>query len=261
MVEIKHDLHQHSILSDCCRDPQMTPQTMLEHAVKSGYDTICITDHYWDTLAPGADDWYIPQNTEHVTKSLPLPKAPGVRFCFGCETEYCGGEKIGIAPASYDRFDFIIVPVNHFHMTDFTRPSEITAPGDIARLMMKRLEELQRLPLPWKKVGIAHFTCTTTRLNRSLAEVFDSMPQSRLRDIFRFFAREGTGIELNACAFPANEPKESLYRPYRIALEAGCRVYFGSDAHKKEELEVKSRLEPVAEALNLTESCVYHIPQ
>lgn len=261
MLPINHDIHQHTHLSACCHDPLLVPETILEHAIQAGYDTVCITDHFWDPAVPGASPWYAPQNLEHVRKNLPVPKADGVRFLFGCETEYCGKQKLAISLPTFDYFDFVVIPVNHFHMQDFVRPSHIVEPEEIAGLMIERLLELQALPLPFTKIGVAHFTCTTTRLHLPLAPVYDAMPEEQLFDIFDKFAKLGAGIELNACGFPASEAdQQALYRPYQIAKAAGCKFYFASDAHRVQSLDIQQKLRPVVQALSLTPDDIYHIP-
>ncbi|HOJ10116.1 MAG TPA: PHP domain-containing protein [Clostridiales bacterium] len=261
-ISITHDLHQHSITSFCCSDKEMIPQRLLSNAVENGYDTICITDHVWDALVPGASKWYSEQPIEHVCQSLPLPSAEGIRFCFGCETEYCGGEKLGLARSSFSLFDFVVIPINHFHMLDFVRPSSINTAILVADLLLTRLEELQQLDLPWEKIGIAHLTSRLAFREGNVADVYDYMPEDRLLQIFGFFAQYGTGIELNACSFrPGWEERfNSLMRPYSLAKQAGCKFYFASDAHKVSELSMMNLLHPAINALDLRAEDLYRIP-
>ena len=82
-----HDLHIHSNLSPCDPRPEQTPDFILSYAKKNGLNTICLTDHYWDERVEGASDMYAKLHTAHIKKALPLPKAEGIRFLFGCETE------------------------------------------------------------------------------------------------------------------------------------------------------------------------------
>ena len=261
-ISVTHDLHQHSFMSSCCSDQEMIPQRLLSSAVENGYDTICITDHVWDTLVLGASKWYSEQPIEHIRQSLPLPSAKGIRFCFGCETEYCGGEKLGLAKSSFNLFDFVVIPINHFHMLDFVRPSSINTAMLVADLMLTRLEELQQLDLPWEKIGIAHLTSRLTFKEGNVADVINSMPEDRLFQIFGFFAQYGTGIELNACSFkPGWEERfDSLMRPYRLAKQAGCKFYFASDAHKVADLSIKQQLQPAINDLDLSIKDLYRIP-
>lgn len=261
-MKVNHDIHVHTRLSSCCGDERMTAAAVLDHAQRNGYDTICITDHCWDSAVPGSSSWYAPQSVEHVFSAGALPESKDVRVCMGCETEYCGGSKLGLSRAAFDRFDFVVIPPNHFHMENFVRPAEINTPEAIAELFMTRLEQLQTLDLPWSKIGIAHFSCGLLNKNGTVSEVFRLLSSERLENIFRIFAERGTGIELNAASFPLKAPEDfsEIMRPYHIAREAGCRFYFCSDAHAVENLEIDALLAPVIADLRLTDSQIYRIP-
>ena len=124
---INHDLHCHSRLSSCCHDDSLTVDSIMTFAKAHQYDLVAVTDHFWDSTVPGANNWYAPQNLKHIQQSLPLPRDEKVRFLFGCETEYCGGGKLGIAPEHFPLFDIIVIPVNHFHMEGFVRPFSAAA--------------------------------------------------------------------------------------------------------------------------------------
>ncbi len=262
-IKIDHDLHQHTFLSSCSSDPEMTADKILEHALANAYQTICLTDHLWDNKVAGASDWYKPQDLDHIRQALPLPQADGVRFLFGCETEYCGGSKLGLAPESFDLFDFIVIPPNHFHMVDFVRPAAYNTPVLVAELLQQRLEELQLLDLPWQKIGLAHLTTRLIFREGDVLEVLDLMPEERLKRIFKGFAQKGAGIELNASSFRDNwqETEELSLKIYRIAKAAGCKFYFASDAHAVASLPIKEALEPVVKALGLEQKDIYQIPQ
>ena len=161
---IDHDLHCHSQLSLCSSDPKMTAAAILDFARAHNYTCQCVTDHFWDAGKPGSSNWYALQDYEHVRASLPLPQDPDgkVRMVFGCETEFCGKNKIGIKQATCDKFDFIVIPPNHFHMLNFVRPDTYNTEQKVADLFVERLEEISQRRLPWRKVGIAHITCGLT---------------------------------------------------------------------------------------------------
>lgn len=121
-MEMKlNDLHCHSSLSACCADKRMTPERILRHAEEAGYETICLTDHLWDSAVPGASGWYAPQNIEHVRAALPLPQAPSCHFYFGCETELPVNGVPALSREHFDLFDFVVIPVNHMHMAGLVR--------------------------------------------------------------------------------------------------------------------------------------------
>ncbi len=259
---IHHDLHCHTGLSLCSNDPKMTPEAILRHAEQAGYDVQCITDHFWSDSVPGASEFYAEQGLSHVLQSLPLPQSGAVRFLFGCETEYCGEGKLGIAPEDYDRFSFIIIPPNHFHMEGFTRPASCDTKEKVAQLLTCRLEELCQLDLPWEKVGIAHLTSGLVWMKGGYPEVFERMDKERLKPVFARFAQLGAGIELNAdCFLPGwREQEDAHLKLYRIARDAGCKFYCGSDAHHPDRLDVAKTMEEVTGILELTDRERYFIP-
>ena len=158
---VDNDLHIHSQLSRCSRDPEQTAEAILQYAKENGLKTICLTDHFWDAAVEGASDWYAHQNYAHITKALPLPQAEGVRFLFGCETDMDKHLTVGISPEKLELFDFVIISTTHLHMKSLTSfPEEIETPAARAKLWIKRLDGLLSKDLPFHKIGIAHLACT-----------------------------------------------------------------------------------------------------
>ena len=265
---IDHDLHIHSSLSSCCKEAEMTPSRIAETAIELGHKEICLTDHFWDSNVYGASNWYKVQDYKHVTKAFPLPKKDGLKVFFGCETEYCGGTKLGITPKTADRFDFIIIPPNHFHMHNFVRPYAPQCPYSeeaMAEFFTARLEELAALdiPLDWRKVGIAHLTCSLMYKEGNCFDVVEKMNEDRLKAVFDVFAKREMGIELNYSAIGVlDERADARLKLYRIAKECGCKFYCASDAHAFKSLhKMRDILLPAVDALGLTENDKYIIPR
>lgn len=261
-MEMKlNDLHCHSSLSACCADKRMTPERILRHAEEAGYETICLTDHLWDSAVPGASGWYAPQNIEHVRAALPLPQAPSCHFYFGCETELPVNGVPALARGHFDLFDFVVIPVNHMHMAGLVRAEGIDTPEKMAVNIENRLENLLEQNLPLRKIGLAHLTIGLMFREGKIADVMRAMNEARLLRIMKGYAAAGTGIELNATAFSemAGRPDDIL-KIYRIAKEAGCRFYCSSDAHSVEAMDgVPQNLPAVIQALGLTEADAYRI--
>ena len=252
---IDHDLHAHSGLSACSADPDQTPAEMLRRAKANGYTLMAVTDHMWDNLVPDPSDWYRPQDVEHISQALPLPQDDEVKMLFGCETEYCGGKKLGLHPSHYDLFDMIVIPPNHFHMKNFTRPACYDTEEKVADLLTERLEELLLIDLPWKKVGIAHLVSGLTFTEGDENLVYELVDEKRFRAAMRSFAKKGAGIELNLASFPPTwkEHEHAKLRMFRMAKEEGCRFYLASDAHHPNDLtRVPTRAQSVVDALGLT---------
>lgn len=264
---VDHDLHFHSFLSSCSGDPEQTPEAALAHARAHGYSSLCVTDHFWDSPAvPGASAWYLRQDLGHVRSALPLPDGGDVRFSFGCETEWCGGDALGIAPAHHGAFDFIVVPPNHFHMKGFVRPEGVDTEEKAAILLVERLEGLLARPLPWHKVGIAHLNCRLMFSEGDLGAVLRAVPEDRFRAAMRAFAERGAGIELNCGCFAENLRRpgwreEDELRLFRLAKDEGCRFYLASDAHHPGGLAVVPDFGPgIVSALGLDSRHLYRIP-
>lgn len=230
--QVDHDLHLHSYLSTCSHDPTQTPEAILRYAEQNHLQTICITDHYWDSAVPGASSWYAPQNFEHIAQNKPLPQGADTAFLFGCETDLDKNCVLGVPPCRYDDFDFIIIPTTHLHMKGFTI-SEEDAGSDERRaaLWVERFERVLDMNLPFHKVGIAHLACGLIKSGDRFA-VLNRITDQEMARVFTKAAERGCGIELNAddCR-AAMTAGEGILRVFRIAKACGCKFYLGSDAH------------------------------
>ncbi len=250
---IDHDFHIHSHLSVCSNDAEQTTLNILKYAVENDFKKIILTDHFWDENILNKNSFYDIQNYSHVSSALPLPQTDGIEFLFGCETDMDIEGNIGISEKYIDKFDFIIVPTTHMHMYP---PKE---PGAAARakFWMERYYKLLNSNLPFKKVGVAHITCTAIDVSdwEAHLNVIDLISDKDFEDIFKETANKGIGVELN---FPAlkyeKKDLERVFRPYRIAKQCGCKFYLGSDAHHLRDFDVKEKFEFIINTLNLEET-------
>lgn len=262
--KIDHDLHIHTHLSICSGNPEQNTQNILKYAEQNGFSTICITDHYWDKAVPGATGFYDEQDFDHIAKSKPLPSSEGIRFLFGCETDMNHDLTIGVPPERYQDFDFIIVPINHFHFHPHTLPAEALGNSEeTAKYWVKKFEGVLGSDLPLHKVGLAHLTCSLTAPNSRelLLKVFSSIGDDTYRALFGDAAQKGVGIELNSDDFRIKDEEiPILMKPYRIAKEMGCKFYLGSDAHTPKGLaEAPALFERAIDILDLKESDKFKI--
>ncbi len=253
-----NDLHIHSGLSSCSNDAEQTPERILKYALDNGLKTICIADHFWDDAVEGASNWYAPQNYEHISQAKPLPQADGVRFLFGCETELDKYLTLGLSKEKYDLFDFIVVPTTHLHMKSLTVFEEDRKDAKSrANIWVKRFDAVLNMDLPFHKVGFAHLTCgLICRDSREeYLETLNLISDADMERLFTKAAKLGAGIELNASDMNfADNEKDIVLRPYKIAKKCGCKFYCGSDAHHPEAFdEVKAIFERAIDLLELTE--------
>ena len=262
--KIDHDYHIHSLLSTCSRDEKQTTERILAHAKEHGLDKICITDHYWDKEVDGASDWYLPQDFAHISRSLPLPCADGVKFFFGCETDMDKFKTIGIPASRFKDFDFIIVPTTHLHNGGFAIDSEDVGVAErLAKIWVDRLSAVLNSDLPFEKVGIAHLACALiNRKSRTeYLRTLSLIDEGAMRSLFAKAAKLGCGIELNMSDMSfSGEEADTVLRPFRIAKEMGCKFYLGSDAHHPKDFgRFVSVFERAVDLLDLTEDDKFHI--
>ncbi len=254
-----HDLHIHTRLSGCCGDKAMLPERILAESLARGLKTICVTDHCWSANAGAPPLWYERNDIPHAQSSLPLPQADGARFLFGCETEYLGGDRLGLARDDFDLFDLAVIPVNHFHSADVRGAAPCDTPEAFAELLVSRLEALLTLDLPWRKIGIAHLSFCYANFSDERGErYYPALPEERLKRCFDRLAILGAGIELNGSNFPTGAYADTYLRPFALAKNAGCLFYCGSDAHAVTELSRIVRAQTVAGILGLTANDAWH---
>ncbi|MBR6918331.1 MAG: hypothetical protein IKN38_09110 [Clostridia bacterium] len=261
-----NDLHIHTYLSPCSADPRQTAYAILDYAKANGFRDICVTDHFWDEKVPGATPFLKGENLDLLKKILPLPKERGIRFMFGCETELHRSGALAIARETFDEFDFVVIPINHFHMGGFTIPDEdFNKPDRVAAHWVERFLHVLGMDLPYHKIGFAHLSCelmaTATRDDH--IKVVDLIPDDDMKRCFALAASRGAGIELNFETFfdYSDDELDRIMRMYRMAKREGCRFYFGSDAHHPEDfLRSREKFTRVAELLELTERDIFKVP-
>jgi histidinol phosphatase-like PHP family hydrolase len=255
------DLHIHTVLSKCCEDNNMTIAAIYEYAISRNYVEVCVTDHVWSSSLFCSSDWHRSQDIKHISQSKPLPSTPNMKFFFGCEAEFMGGDRLSISRPEFDLFDFITLSVNHMHMHDIIRPQGIDTADSMSKLILNRLSELLNLDLPWGKIGIAHLSHPVMFSEGSVADVLDAMDYNTLKYVFTELAERGAGIELNASAFEDwDSRRDSLLRFYSVIADTGCSFYLASDAHFVENLGgIQKNLPVVVEALGLSANQQYYI--
>jgi histidinol phosphatase-like PHP family hydrolase len=185
-----------------------------------------------------------------------------VRFLFGCETEMDKNLTVGISPQRMEEMDFIVIPTTHFHMKfALTEEERETVQGRVSA-WLRRLEGVLNQQLPYHKVGLAHLTCHLIgRSREETLQVIASLPEAAMHDLFCRAAQLGVGIELNAMDVKfAEGDEDTVFRPYRIARDCGCKFYCGSDSHSPAGFtNAKARFEKAISLLGLTEDHKFHL--
>ncbi len=254
---IDHDLHIHSQYSNCSSDPEQNNERILQYAKDNGLKKICLADHLWDENLPCDFEGYQISCFKKISKALPLPKDDEVEFLFGCETEMDWQNMIGLTDKMYDTFDFIIVPINHLHLTPFTRREEDDETERRIDLYYRRFDRVLCSDLPFGKVGLAHPTCSLmARDMKQCDEMLKKMDKNVLRELYSRAQKKNLGIELNESLSRINSPEgAAIYKAHmEIAKECGCKFYIGSDAHHPKDLQfTQEKFGKIIDLLGLTE--------
>ena len=271
--QIDHDLHIHTCLSRCAQDMHQRPERILQYGLENGLHTLCITDHFWDERVPGvkfgmegsAFGFYATQTYDHIRLALPLPEHEGIRYLFGCETEMACDFTIGVSKKVADELDFIIVPTTHLHMSRLAaRVPEDNTDARRAELWVKRFQAVLDSGLPLRKVGIPHLTTALFVPNKDWEGVercLQMISDDDMKHLFSQAAKAGVGIELNFEPSRCAHILDLVLRPYKIAIECGCKFYLGSDAHTVREMErAMPEFEKMIDLLHLTEDQKYVVP-
>lgn len=259
---VHHDIHVHTNLSSCSHDPQATPENYIRRAAELGLQTIGFANHLWDNCIPGSSDWYRPQDAEHILKiKAQLPEdTQGVRVLIGCESEYCGGGKVGISRHVAEQLDYVLLPISHFHMKGFVLPEGVSSIKEVADLLVQRFHEVIDLGIA---TGIAH-PFVPLGFTKHIDEIFAAISDTAFADCFGRAAEAGVSIEIQPSYFPESQGKKSeghhdasFLRMLSIAKKAGCCFHFGSDAHTLEGLDQMMHLEKCVQELGLEESDIW----
>ncbi len=229
-----HDIHVHTHLSSCAK-PTAIADEYIRRASAMGLHTLGFADHFWDekvTEYP-ASDWYRPQNFDHIRQILGevTEKPENLRILYGCETEFCRGQFLGITEERAKALDFILVPHSHTHMHGFTIDAEAALdPKAHAAYLVESFKAVCRHPLAKYITSIAHpFHPVAVKPDFETA-VIENISDNDFGECFTLAGEKNIGIELNA-SHVSRPNIDRTSRIFKCAKDAGCRFSFGSDAH------------------------------
>ena len=262
---LDHDFHVHTQLSPCSSNPEQNPTRILQYAKENNLKTVITTDHYWDERIHSETDPYgIDNQTIHSWG--PYPQEDGIRMLLGAEADIDLNGVLGINRQTCEEFDFIHISATHMHMDGFTCRGDESVEERI-EMYINRFDIILNADLPFHKIGFTHPVTDLIGPDYiNFVKVLDGIPDSEFRRLFKGAAERGMGIEINISSMRADDEVKkyvvltpqmnpSVYRPYRIAKEMGCKFYFGSDAHRPRSFPfVKPFAEELIDIMGLEES-------
>ena len=255
-MKITHDFHIHTSRSLCAKE-SATVENYIANAKVLGLKKLGFADHFWDENVPNTGKFYKIEHYDHVATikdELEKFKGQGVELYFGCECEYDYNSRgIAVTEEVAEKFDFIIVPNSHTHMT---MPKEFYHPYEKhIEFMINAYTDILSSPLAKYVTSIAHpFSAVCCPYGPNVLR--DMISDDTYKRLFTMAAEKGVAIEINLSSLivnPVDAEKWNPFRLYKIAKECGCKFTFGSDAHDSSFHLGFALADKVADAIGLTE--------
>lgn len=250
-MKTTQDIHIHTRLSNCGKQEAIAAD-YIAAAADIGLDTVGFTDHMWDSAVPGAPKWYENQNVEHVLsiREELAEIRTDIRVLVGCECEFCReGRDVAITEEAAKRFDYILAPNSHTHMTLGDERENREAH---AYFMMQTFYDIIESKNAKYITSVAH-PFNAVCCPYPVEELYRFYSDEDFYKCFSKAAKVGISMELNPCHIAdAGEGDEGLKRLEQcrmmtIAKEAGCRFTYGGDRHTAVNYTVNRRMERFAE--------------
>lgn len=243
MLRFTADLHIHTTLSECCTDPEQTPEKLIEFLANEKHlHKIAFTDHIWDNPDHPGSTWYAPQTSVPILKQkarfagrsdLPL------NVLFGCEADMQTPEIFSITPEIKAQMDLVLLASDHFHMKSFVAQPEDQTPSALAKHMMTFFRAAAVSGL----ADILVHPLWPYSFEPVYADAVALISENELTESLRMAAENHVAMELNgsviakkAIADPAN--RDAYLRIMSAAKTAGCKFTFGSDSHNRSQFEL-----------------------
>ena len=256
-MRVLHDFHIHTTLSKCAKETA-TVENYLQIAKELGLRKIGFANHFWDESIEGANGFYKPQNYEHLVRLLPeLEKIDSkLQVYFGCETEYDPlRHDVAITEEKAERFDYILVPNSHTHMT--MAKNDYTPYQKHVEFMINAYKEIIHSKVSRYITAIAHpFEAVACPYDNSI--LIKMISDDDFKRLFDKTAAKEIAIEINMSSMRSKTNDEieacAQMRMFRIARDCGCKFLFGSDAHDNNGHSSYANADFVAELLELKET-------
>ena len=158
----------------------------------------------------------------------------GVRIYFGAEAEFHPVYGVALTEENAEKFDYIIVPNSHTHMTmDKSLYEPYQKHVDF---MVEAYKKILKSPVSRYILSMAHpFDAVCCPYD--IQVLYKMIPDDVFKELFDATAEKGIAVEINTSCFKGitkeNFEQFGAMRMFRIAREMGCKFTFGSDSHSE----------------------------
>jgi len=233
---VDHDLHIHTVFSNCCGDSQQIPENIIKLANESGLKKIGFSDHTWENNELEPTEWYANQGGGRINELARTVRASAIespRIFIGCEAETMSHGKFSISQDFAATLDYVVLATDHFHFTDLVEQPSDYSPATFGRHLLKMFRA--GAVAPFKNIVLAH-PCLPLGFMNLYEPMIDTISDSEFLDTFAVAAEHNVALEITLSFFPDAARNRNFSRsvPVRVlslAKQAGCKFVFGSDAH------------------------------
>ncbi len=268
-MRFHHDFHVHTIYSNDT-SKKATVENYVAKALELGLQKVGFAEHFWDENVPGANPWYQALHFDHVAQVREDMKPfadCGLQMYFGCEVEYdAASRKPAITAEVAEKFDFVIVPNSHSHVT---MPKEYYDVKEKHKdFILDAFRNIISCDVSRYVNGIAH-PFSLVRCPYPCDDLIELVSDDEFKALFADTAKAGIALEINMGSYlgglgqlglDISRAEEcQLMRMFRIAKAEGCHFFFGSDAHASSHMENHQYTDVLADLLGLTEADIMPI--
>ena len=245
------DFHIHTVLSPCAArsGPKAELATYVQRARELGWPQVCISDHIVeDDTLPWMPPFYRGCNERLVahTRRLAAALDGDIDILIGVEADMVDVDRIAASADMARRVDFLIMPPNHFHMAKHVQPPT-DQPADVGRHVWTHMRAAASQP--WIDI-IAHPFAVFRKDLPPIGQYMPHVPDDDWAEVFDRMAHNRIAIEVNLHCVRKPEYLETTGHLFRLAVDRGVKLSYGSDAHAVRELgrfgrEVLPQLAPL----------------
>ena len=141
---------------------------------------------------------------------------------------------VALTEENAEKFDYIIVPNSHTHMTmDKSLYEPYQKHVDF---MVEAYKKILKSPVSRYILSMAHpFDAVCCPYD--IQVLYKMIPDDVFKELFDATAEKGIAVEINTSCFKGitkeNFEQFGAMRMFRIAREMGCKFTFGSDSHSE----------------------------
>jgi histidinol phosphatase-like PHP family hydrolase len=248
--------HIHTSYSPCAVE-SMQLSRILDVAEEAGYSAVGISDHCYSF---DLNSHRIRELRNEVRQAAKQRK---IRVYLGLEAYVLRHRVASITHQIAGLFDYVLVAPNHYHIRGVAQPVRLH-PRILADHELYMFEAAISHPVT---DVVAHpfflspriFRLAPDRLAKLAREMMDEVDEKRLVAALDRTRQRELAVELN--------PKFLLFGQthlesfYRLCVERGVPLAFGTDAHDLDEIPVSPAMEELAAKIGLAAEHLWHPPQ